>query len=93
MVFVALQRYGISSKSQQPSRRELEAMRCLWPYKGMEFLANHNGVQTKYKQTRVFVALQRYGISSKSQHTANSKTIFIRCLWPYKGMEFLANHN
>ena len=93
LVFVTLQRYGFSSKSQLGDFNKEQGGRCLWPYKGMDFLANHNTMAFIYLVSLVFVTLQRYGFSSKSQRCRIPAVFVIRCLWPYKGMDFLANHN
>ena len=92
-MFVILQKYDFSSKSQQVWNGLLKFWRCLWYCKSTIFQANHNQLQTIGNNLRMFVILQKYDFSSKSQLTANSVHLLLWCLWYCKSTIFQANHN
>ena len=118
-MFVILQKYDFSSKSQlKLSHRELIA-RCLWYCKSTIFQANHNvrvrllscgkdvcdtakvrffkQITTEYRleelREQMFVILQKYDFSSKSQLADVRLTRQNWCLWYCKSTIFQANHN
>ena len=118
-MFVILQKYDFSSKSQLSKQRVLMLLRCLWYCKSTIFQANHNLVHQfvrsskdvcdtakvrffkqittvklkKQKRWKMFVILQKYDFSSKSQHDDISELPIKRCLWYCKSTIFQANHN
>ena len=118
-MFVILQKYDFSSKSQQDFVCNIIMPGCLWYCKSTIFQANHNGLagraQTKkdvcdtakvrfFKQITtlsyrnyyyglMFVILQKYDFSSKSQPSAASPLLVEWCLWYCKSTIFQANHN
>ena len=119
MMFVILQKYDFSSKSQ-PACKELGLpIWCLWYCKSTIFQANHNKADREeilendvcdtakvrfFKQITtagcradrilvMFVILQKYDFSSKSQHLGSRNPIIGRCLWYCKSTIFQANHN
>ena len=67
LLFVILQKYDFSSKSQQERVDQLAAIRCLWYCKSTIFQANHNKVLCWLLILWLFVILQKYDFSSKSQ--------------------------
>ena len=92
-MFVILQKYDFSSKSQQVWNGLLKFWRCLWYCKSTIFQANHNQLQTIGNNLRMFVILQKYDFSSKSQRRALVAELLTRCLWYCKSTIFQANHN
>ena len=92
-MFVILQKYDFSSKSQQVWNGLLKFWRCLWYCKSTIFQANHNQLQTIGNNLRMFVILQKYDFSSKSQLFSPSNDAQTRCLWYCKSTIFQANHN
>ena len=118
-LFVILQKYDFSSKSQRSRQRPFRDKRCLWYCKSTIFQANHNEFNTfrsfsavvcdtakvrffkqittreltKYLQIKLFVILQKYDFSSKSQRSIEEVTDRVRCLWYCKSTIFQANHN
>ena len=119
MMFVILQKYDFSSKSQHHCGEPEKAARCLWYCKSTIFQANHNllfdvpwhhldvcdtakvrffkQITTRYKfyelHGQMFVILQKYDFSSKSQHNWVPAILFNWCLWYCKSTIFQANHN
>ena len=93
MLLLHLQRYWISSKSQHGSQHIIGLISCYCTYKGTEFLANHNIPNDGAFTLTLLLHLQRYWISSKSQHRIAPYSGLSRCYCTYKGTEFLANHN
>ena len=93
MMFVILQKYDFSSKSQLYRHRQAEHYGCLWYCKSTIFQANHNQLQTIGNNLRMFVILQKYDFSSKSQLFSPSNDAQTRCLWYCKSTIFQANHN
>ena len=143
-MFVILQKYDFSSKSQRNSfsillfndvcdtakvrffkqittipHRSLLPHGCLWYCKSTIFQANHNRDSlvvrdsvdvcdtakvrffkqittprfSKPDYRRMFVILQKYDFSSKSQPDLRLTAPYIRCLWYCKSTIFQANHN
>ena len=118
-MFVILQKYDFSSKSQLVKSLVSSETRCLWYCKSTIFQANHNKMERAnygtfdvcdtakvrfFKQittalwyhpctTRMFVILQKYDFSSKSQLSDAAKRWAKRCLWYCKSTIFQANHN
>ena len=118
-LFIILQRYKFSSKSQPPIFSHEPSKRCLSSCKDTNFQANHNGLGLEdgvgavvyhlakiqiFKQITtsgaelsgmdlLFIILQRYKFSSKSQHVANMVPRFLSCLSSCKDTNFQANHN
>ena len=118
-MFVILQKYDFSSKSQHNLGGEVEKLRCLWYCKSTIFQANHNvpslfvpkstdvcdtakvrffkQITTLYFSwaffTRMFVILQKYDFSSKSQQAQARILARLWCLWYCKSTIFQANHN
>ena len=118
VMFVILQKYDFSSKSQPSprssiyaadvcdtakvrffkqittSRRLTTATRwCLWYCKSTIFQANHNSSDIYEKIISMFVILQKYDFSSKSQLMLSLLLRLLRCLWYCKSTIFQANHN
>ena len=119
VMFVILQKYDFSSKSQQVDDIEDKFFWCLWYCKSTIFQANHNhyhgiiffdddvcdtakvrffkqittSVMPKYSPALMFVILQKYDFSSKSQHDDDFLPQIERCLWYCKSTIFQANHN
>ena len=118
-MFVILQKYDFSSKSQPFVCFIIYFFRCLWYCKSTIFQANHNGRLRVYPlphdvcdtakvrffkqittpsavavfEYSMFVILQKYDFSSKSQHERQRRTAVCRCLWYCKSTIFQANHN
>ena len=117
-LFVILQKYDFSSKSQPklpplptstvvcdtakvrffkqittvPKRRAWGSC-CLWYCKSTIFQANHNWSGYELKITLLFVILQKYDFSSKSQLLSKKAEEAASCLWYCKSTIFQANHN
>ena len=66
-VFMMVQRWRISSNSQQTNHLDLGIERCLWWFKDEEFQAIHNGRMIISRMCMVFMMVQRWRISSNSQ--------------------------
>ena len=118
-MFVILQKYDFSSKSQQFFKQACFLGRCLWYCKSTTFQANHNSsnclklllrdvcdtakvrlfkqittmIRTNQRNVMMFVILQKYDFSSKSQLAVLSADSLTRCLWYCKSTTFQANHN
>ena len=118
-MFVILQKYDFSSKSQPTKTRKTRNKRCLWYCKSTIFQANHNvhlslhvfshdvcdtakvrffKQITTYNGTELsdcmmFVILQKYDFSSKSQPLRARVSAPLWCLWYCKSTIFQANHN
>ena len=118
-MFVILQKYDFSSKSQHNKKNIITRLRCLWYCKSTIFQANHNCSEVFcywwcdvcdtakvrfFKQITtlsirlllilmMFVILQKYDFSSKSQQIACLVILISRCLWYCKSTIFQANHN
>ena len=118
-MFVILQKYDFSSKSQLGGLANMFGGRCLWYCKSTIFQANHNRCSANvtgrpdvcdtakvrfFKQIttgfftgksffEMFVILQKYDFSSKSQRCVRWGFGCIGCLWYCKSTIFQANHN
>ena len=119
MMFVILQKYDFSSKSQRIKDIVDCKVWCLWYCKSTIFQANHNrpvplskcrtdvcdtakvrffkqittAKITASPTLSMFVILQKYDFSSKSQQLYCFAFIFFGCLWYCKSTIFQANHN
>ena len=92
-MFVILQKYDFSSKSQPIYNYISLTAGCLWYCKSTIFQANHNSRYALINFARMFVILQKYDFSSKSQRQVKKCYIRWRCLWYCKSTIFQANHN
>ena len=92
-MFVILQKYDFSSKSQRVNAATSKLIRCLWYCKSTIFQANHNRMLKEIPHTAMFVILQKYDFSSKSQLYLQEKYYRHGCLWYCKSTIFQANHN
>ena len=92
-LFVILQKYDFSSKSQRLYFRSLSTNCCLWYCKSTIFQANHNWINKLNINDELFVILQKYDFSSKSQQEGVDSDWSNRCLWYCKSTIFQANHN
>ena len=119
MMFVILQKYDFSSKSQHNLYYTRAPYGCLWYCKSTIFQANHNqlfsiiiiradvcdtakvrffkqittGEMAAALAWQMFVILQKYDFSSKSQRKIKRWECPQRCLWYCKSTIFQANHN
>ena len=66
-MFVILQKYDFSSKSQLNLLLKVQDIWCLWYCKSTIFQANHNNLMVTLTYNKMFVILQKYDFSSKSQ--------------------------
>ena len=66
---------------------------CLWYCKSTIFQANHNASSALRLTSKLFVILQKYDFSSKSQPKSTSHFKPFCCLWYCKSTIFQANHN
>ena len=66
-LFVILQKYDFSSKSQPQCCHHVQENSCLWYCKSTIFQANHNCGRRCHCRILLFVILQKYDFSSKSQ--------------------------
>ena len=66
---------------------------CLWYCKSTIFQANHNLGQQTLTEEQLFVILQKYDFSSKSQPDKRRGRVEKCCLWYCKSTIFQANHN
>ena len=92
-MFVILQKYDFSSKSQRVVASAMHFAWCLWYCKSTIFQANHNCYGSKAKLNPMFVILQKYDFSSKSQLVGAVFSVGEWCLWYCKSTIFQANHN
>ena len=88
-----LQKYDFSSKSQLFRKCKGFSSCCLWYCKSTIFQANHNERTIRTCWVALFVILQKYDFSSKSQLDFAEEMIATRCLWYCKSTIFQANHN
>ena len=93
LMFVILQKYDFSSKSQPRIGSLHVGKRCLWYCKSTIFQANHNNIFNPDPIVVMFVILQKYDFSSKSQRHCDWHLFKTRCLWYCKSTIFQANHN
>ena len=92
-LFVILQKYDFSSKSQPGLAKHLSSASCLWYCKSTIFQANHNRSVIILIFMVLFVILQKYDFSSKSQRFMPFHLPQVCCLWYCKSTIFQANHN
>ena len=92
-MFVILQKYDFSSKSQRCVWWGFGCIGCLWYCKSTIFQANHNICQSPLCVWWMFVILQKYDFSSKSQRPWSLPFGLSWCLWYCKSTIFQANHN
>ena len=118
-MFVILQKYDFSSKSQHIQSKSPVIGGCLWYCKSTIFQANHNHMWRKFNKVKdvcdtakvrffkqitttflwtflkilMFVILQKYDFSSKSQLCLMIYLFSVWCLWYCKSTIFQANHN
>ena len=92
-MFVILQKYDFSSKSQLGGNLSALERGCLWYCKSTIFQANHNSARVTGLPVLMFVILQKYDFSSKSQRLICTNALTCWCLWYCKSTIFQANHN
>ena len=92
-LFVILQKYDFSSKSQLAACYNRHRQSCLWYCKSTIFQANHNSKYQYRRLVQLFVILQKYDFSSKSQRRCTEAGAKDGCLWYCKSTIFQANHN
>ena len=88
-----VQRWRISSNSQQSDRCGEELWGCLWWFKDEEFQAIHNDIIISRKRAKLSMMVQRWRISSNSQPVLGDGSALHGCLWWFKDEEFQAIHN
>ena len=88
-----VQRWRISSNSQHLLPTWASWAGCLWWFKDEEFQAIHNAVGGLFGTIGVFMMVQRWRISSNSQHGWSWYLHRWWCLWWFKDEEFQAIHN
>ena len=93
LLFVILQKNDLSSKSQHRANCRWKPLCCLWYCKSTIFQANHNSKTWLTFVLRLFVILQKYDFSSKSQLSWPCFYPSMGCLWYCKSTIFQANHN
>ena len=93
MLFAILQKYDFSSKSQLSKRSLFNVSCCLRYCKSTIFQANHNNEGGQPIFLELFVILQKYDFSSKSQLELARTLSWRGCLWYCKSTIFQANHN
>ena len=93
MLFVILQKYDFSSKSQRSVEKRNAKSGCLWYCKSTIFQANHNLGWYTNVSSLLFVILQKYDFSSKSQPRPWCLPSARRCLRYCKSTILQANHN
>ena len=92
-MFVILQKYDFSSKSQQSIRRLMLKHDVCDTAKVRFFKQITTNTIVMRNLSRMFVILQKYDFSSKSQQLLRSLEGRARCLWYCKSTIFQANHN
>ena len=91
-MFVILQKYDFSSKSQLLVLMLKVLLRCLWYCKSTIFQANHNVDPILLHLHTMFVILQKYDFSSKSQCLNGLPFGASSCSRYCKSAIFQANH-
>ena len=92
-VFMMVQRWRISSNSQQSKTSPACSARCLWWFKDEEFQAIHNGLTGySYKQIGVYDGSKMKNFKQFTTYL-NRCMITSWCLWWFKDEEFQAIHN
>ena len=93
LLFVILQKYDFSSKSQRSST-VLTFMRVVCDTAKVRFFKQiTTDYDTPIKLDGLFVILQKYDFSSKSQRNTPLSLPPLSCLWYCKSTIFQANHN
>ena len=93
LLFVILQKYDFSSKSQPYSTRTKSRWAVCDTAK-VRFFKQITTVSFLFPLVnQLFVILQKYDFSSKSQRITRAAILGIRCLWYCKSTIFQANHN
>ena len=92
-VSMMVQRWRISSNSQQRVADIVVEGGCLWWFKDEEFQAIHNALAIQRVVDVVSMMVQRWRISSNSQPLLTAGGGCRWCLWWFKDEEFQAIHN
>ena len=92
-MFVILQKYDFSSKSQHSRQRPFRGTDVCDTAKVRFFKQITTPYQDRCKRGRMFVILQKYDFSSKSQPKLSAHSVPLWCLWYCKSTIFQANHN
>ena len=92
-MFVILQKYDFSSKSQlsQSSASKFSDVCDTAKVRFFKQITTDNDISEQ--RPMMFVILQKYDFSSKSQHQTNMIKTLSGCLWYCKSTIFQANHN
>ena len=93
MMFVILQKYDFSSKSQRKLYLTLSICDVCDTAKVRFFKQITTADFAPRKFQQMFVILQKYDFSSKSQQVVQRTQRQVRCLWYCKSTIFQANHN
>ena len=93
LLFVILQKYDFSSKSQQLLVDLFKRHVVCDTAKVRFFKQITTALRQVRARCRLFVILQKYDFSSKSQQGANILCVWCGCLWYCKSTIFQANHN
>ena len=92
-LFVILQKYDFSSKSQH-YQSECAAYWAVCDTAKVRFFKQiTTALHLFYFPYSLFVILQKYDFSSKSQLRSEERSVTERCLWYCKSTIFQANHN
>ena len=92
-MFVILQKYDFSSKSQLKSTITIVGNDVCDTAKVRFFKQITTEMLRPIILLMMFVILQKYDFSSKSQLLCNMIVLVLRCLWYCKSTIFQANHN
>ena len=90
---ITLQRYEFLSKSQLVLCCYVLQWRCVLPYKGTNFWANHNDLRYVDFEKDVVYYLTKVRISEQITTRNVGNYYNSSCVLPYKGTNFWANHN
>ena len=92
-MFVILQKYDFSSKSQRLSSSIKANSGCLWYCKSTIFQANHNSPRYGKCAWRDVCDTAKVRFFKQITTLVNEQVIALRCLWYCKSTIFQANHN
>ena len=92
-MFVILQKYDFSSKSQRLSSSIKANSGCLWYCKSTIFQANHNSPRYGKCAWRDVCDTAKVRFFKQITTLVNERVIALRCLWYCKSTIFQANHN
>ena len=92
-LFVILQKYDFSSKSQRKSGCSSPLAAVCDTAKVRFFKQITTSTNVQWIRFLLFVILQKYDFSSKSQQLRLKPLAVLRCLWYCKSTIFQANHN